>query len=80
MPAETVTTYGWPGWMTPRIAAAYASVSISTIHVWLNAGLPSLKPSSQLRLIRREDLDAYLSAMVTSNNCEHNKTNKSEAA
>ena len=59
MTSSTVTR----GWLTIRGAATYASVSPSTIQLWLKRGLVSAKPSPQVRLIRATDIDAFLQSL-----------------
>ena len=47
--------------LSPTEACDALSVSVSTIHRWLDAGLPALRRGRVIR-IRRSDLEAWLSS------------------
>lgn len=54
-------------WLVLEEVATIARVSIETVRFWLrrpNRRLPSVRPGKR-RLVRRSDLDAFLSATVS---------------
>lgn len=59
---ETKQKAAWPEWMSIPTAAKYSDVSARTVGRWLNAGLPSTKPTStsNTRRINRRVLDRWL--------------------
>ncbi len=53
-------------WLRPKQASQYSSVSLRTIYTWFDDGLKYSKIGS-CRLIKRENLDAFLSGYEVTN-------------